>query len=152
MAKKGGEILFFSFCQTFSFLVFTFSIFYPLLFPFFFSLYPSFVLSSFFFFSLPLSLFRLSQLFRSVSDAYTLRSVRRKKLLSMSRDVSAVSRNFETIIYFLPPFFFLQIVDGPWSLYGLMKTRSKSRLEVWKRNIWYHALNLETSLWEAHAR
>ncbi len=31
----------------------------------------------------------------SVSDVYTLRSVRRKKLLSMSRDVCAVSRNFE---------------------------------------------------------
>ncbi len=37
--------------------------------------------------------FRLFQAFRSVSDTYTLRSVRRKKILSMSRDVSDLSCN-----------------------------------------------------------
>ncbi len=37
----------------------------------------------------------LSLLFRSVSDIHTLRSVRRKKLLNMPENVSAVYRNFE---------------------------------------------------------
>ncbi len=39
--------------------------------------------------------FRLGHLFRSVSGVYILRSVRRKKLVGMSKKISAVSCNFE---------------------------------------------------------
>ncbi len=38
----------------------------------------------------------LSHLFLSGPDVYTLKSVRRKKLLSMAENVSAVNRNTET--------------------------------------------------------
>ncbi len=37
------------------------------------------------------------QLFRSVSDAYTLGNVRRKKILIVSRDISTVACNFQVL-------------------------------------------------------
>ncbi len=60
---------------------------------------------------------RLSQLFRSVSDVYTLKSVRRKKLLSMSRDVSAISRNIAAMFINL----FLPLLSFP-AMSSLLKT------------------------------
>ncbi len=40
----------------------------------------------------------LSQLFRSVSNVYAVRSVRRKKLSSLYKDVSASSHNFVSFV------------------------------------------------------
>ncbi len=58
--------------------------------------------------------FRLYQVFRSISDFYTLRNVRRKTFLSMSKNVSAVSILNIQFLTFPILFFHLQMQQ----LYG----------------------------------